>query len=394
MDKPTISKLFSDAAKRLRTEFEFIRSSQPHSAEKGIEVENILKSFLNSHLPHRFCAGSGIIIDNDNTISKQTDVIIYDVFSSPIYRYAENAQIIPADTVASVIEVKTCLNKSEIKDGYEKIASCKQLKKRPFSQLDQKSTGSELATVGTFGVIFGFDSDTSLETLADNIGELNKDYESRLWPDMVVVLDKGILSYGISYPGEENLAGELATPCGDDFQIPPFYVHLIVHKDGEFSLNRFFCNLLSHLTFYPRRPSTPPFDTILEGAPKQVRIIKAYQHNTKRQLKPAPSEMHIENKPKPPVSMGVKDENDRQIGLLQFIPWQDGAVIRWYGRIPLQDLLGFLLSKPEGIVIKQPHSDAQLSSVLNITEEDFRRWPEILAKNTDLTGSLEYANST
>jgi len=253
MEKPTISSLLSDAAKLLRSEFEFIRSSNPHAAEKGSEVEGILRTFLNQHMPQRYHAGSGFIIDNTNNISRQTDVIIYDALSSPLYRASERAQIVPADTVACVIEVKTCLSKSELQNAFEKITSCKSLKKRPFSDLDQRSTGSQLTTVETLGIIFGFDSDISLETLASHLKELNKSCPSNLWPDMVVVLDKGVLEYWVSWPGESNLAGELANSGSEGFPIPPFYVHLTVLYDGNYSLNRFFNRLLSQLTFYPRR---------------------------------------------------------------------------------------------------------------------------------------------
>ena len=68
MENLTISKLFYDAAKLLRAEFTYTRSTNPIAPEKGEEVENIVKKFLNSHLPQRFRAGSGIIIDNDNNV--------------------------------------------------------------------------------------------------------------------------------------------------------------------------------------------------------------------------------------------------------------------------------------------------------------------------------------
>jgi hypothetical protein len=389
----TISELFSEAANRLRAEFEFARSTNPHPGEKGAEVEEVLKSFLNSHLPQRFHSGSGYIIDNDNNISKQTDVVIYDALSSPVYRASSKTQIIPADTVAAVIEVKTCLNKTEVKDSFEKILSCKKLRKTPLSKIDQKSTGSNLATVATMGVIFGFDSDTSLKTLGDNLAELNKTCESKLWPDMLIVLDKGVLSYGVSFPGQRQLAGGMAPPCGEDFVIPPMAVYLVAHNDEQFSLNRFFSRLLAHLTFYPHRVSNPPFDVMLADTAKQARIVAPYQYNTKGQLKPSPPEMNIENEPEAPFSMRVDDENGEQLGLMQFIPWQDGSVIRWYGKMPLQALLLLLLPTRKVTIINQPDSPFQLSSLLNVTAEAFRTWPEILAKNSNMIGTLIEVNS-
>jgi len=384
MGKQTISSLLSDAATLLRQEFEYVRKSIPHSGKKGEAVEAILKRFLNSHLPQRFHAGSGFLIDNENNISRQTDVIVYDALSSPLYRSSEEAQIIPFDTAVAVIEVKSCLNKKELKDAFDKIASCKVLKKRPLSQLDQRPTGSRLTTIGTFGIVFGFDSNIKLETLAEHVKEFNKGYDSNLWPDEIIILDKGVIDYGVLFPGEMDIAAVLAPLCDDKFLIPPIYVNLIIHKDGEFSLNRFFCNLLSHLTFYPRRPCTPPFEVILEGTPKKAMTVTGYQFNTKRELKPVPPEMY--GNQEPPISMRINDSMGKQIAEMHFIPWQDGAAIRLFGAISLEFLLQIILRKRVKVI---EHSGAQFSSILKITEEDFRKWPEILSKRNDMTGSLE-----
>lgn len=244
MEKPTISALFTDAATKLRHDFEFIRSSSPHAGEKGAEVEEILKAFLNQHLPQRFRAASGFVIDNENNLSVQTDVIIYDALASPVYRYSDKTLILPADTVASVIEVKSRLNKANLEDAYKKIASCKALKKRPLSNADQKPTGSDLATIATFGVVFGFDSDTSLATLSKHVEELNQRYDSTLWPDMILVLDKGIITYLVQFPGEEPSV-DLMPRDSNEFLLAPFYVNLVISEEGLFSLNRFFITLLT-----------------------------------------------------------------------------------------------------------------------------------------------------
>ena len=100
METPTISGLLAEAGKKLRSDFDYIRSTNPHPGEKGAEVEVVLKKFLNQHLPQRFRAASGIMIDNANHVSRQTDVIVYDALTSPVYRYAENLLILPVDTVA------------------------------------------------------------------------------------------------------------------------------------------------------------------------------------------------------------------------------------------------------------------------------------------------------
>jgi hypothetical protein len=108
----TVAQLFNDAAKKLRAEFEYIRSTNPHPGEKGAEAENVVRDFLNHHLPQRFRATSGIIIDKANSLSPQTDVIIYDALISPVYRYSEEMLMLPLDRSSTRKRSKTDTRKS------------------------------------------------------------------------------------------------------------------------------------------------------------------------------------------------------------------------------------------------------------------------------------------
>lgn len=392
MNTPTVSQLFHDASDRLRSEFEYIRKTNPHAGTKGEEVEEILKKFFNDHLPKRYHTTSGIIIDNEDNVSKQTDVIIYDALASPVYRASDTLQILPIDTIASVVEVKTCLNKKELEDAYEKIASCKKLKKTNLSSIDLKPTGSDLTTIGTLGVVFGFDSDTTLEALAEGMVELNKKYPSELWPNMVVVLDKGVVDYFVQFPGVNEFPGTVCPPCDGKFRSPPFYIHLAIDADDKFTLNRFFIKLLSHLTFFAHRPSAPPFDAILKGAAKQALTIQGYQYDTNQKLNPAPEANWFQNNPKVKLSLVLQTNDGKQLGVLNFVPWQDGAILRWVGVMPLNLFLLPILGT-DVMVVQQPNSNVQLSEVLKFTEENFKRLPEIISqKMKNMVGVLHQAD--
>jgi hypothetical protein len=65
-EKSTIAGLISKAAKKLRADFEHIRETVSHSGEKGSETEDKVREFLNGHLPKRFHATKGFVIDADN----------------------------------------------------------------------------------------------------------------------------------------------------------------------------------------------------------------------------------------------------------------------------------------------------------------------------------------
>ncbi|MGB8478784.1 MAG: DUF6602 domain-containing protein [Acidobacteriaceae bacterium] len=143
----TIAGLISKATEKLRQDFEYIRETNIHNGEMGGETEAKVREFLNNHMPKRFHATSGFVIDIDNQMSNHQDVIIYDALSSPVYRYEEHNQIVSSDAVSSIIEVKSVLNKAHLANGYEKIAEVKRLRKRPISDMDQKATESALTTV-------------------------------------------------------------------------------------------------------------------------------------------------------------------------------------------------------------------------------------------------------
>ena len=148
-EKQTIAGLISQAAKKLRDDFEYIRETISHSGEKGGETEDKVREFLNGHLPKRFHATKGFVIDADSQMSDHQDVIIYDEQSSPVYRYDGANQIVSADAVAAIMEVKAVLNKSQLEEAFGKIEEVKRLKKRPISGMDQKATESTLTTTGT-----------------------------------------------------------------------------------------------------------------------------------------------------------------------------------------------------------------------------------------------------
>lgn len=390
-DKITISTLFSKAAKFMRSEFEFIRNSNPHSGEKGEEIENVLINFLNVHMPKRFQATSGFIIDEQNGISKQTDIIIYDSFSSPVYRSSTKSQIVPVNSVASVIEVKTSLNKAALEDAVEKIASCRRLKKRELDESDQSSTGSALRNISTQGIIFGFDSDTSLETLSDNLVSILGNYSSDLWPEMVVVLDKGVIGFSVQFPGAKSFSGGFSIPAGDRFPLAPMYICLGVYKDGEFTFNRFFTRVLAQLNFYPRRSNLPNFDVAMEGASTDVLNIAGYQYNLSRQLAPVREEDYgFQSKVKWQIDLFSKSKasESHRIGIIQHLNWQDGAVIRKFGGFDLFQVLLKLVQKQEFSIINDDKNGCQLSSVLSVSLDDFKKWPLLIDKHTKYKAKL------
>lgn len=384
-EKSTIAGLISKAAKKLRDDFEHIRETISHAGEKGGETEDKVREFLNGHMPKRFHATKGFVIDADNQMSDHQDVIIYDEQSSAVYKYEGANQIVSADAVAAIMEVKAVLNKSQLEEAFAKIEEVKRLKKRAISEMDQKATASTLTTTGTLGIILGFGSDISLEKLAEHCVDLNEKYETAHRPDIIVVLDVGVINYTAQFIGARNI-GDVGVASDDEFVIPPCYVHLVAREDGAFSLNRLFTHLLSHLALYPRRPSIPPFSVLLEGTSSIVHTLGVYQFNTERRLVRYEASSPTLSRQNPIIRIRHRASKE-ELATLTYIPWQDGGVIRKKGKIPLIALLvWFTKGEPPRTMQVE---DTELSMVMKVTRPEFEKWPKTIERQSDMTATLE-----
>lgn len=90
-----------------------------HNLTKGelreIFVSNVLKSFLTS----QFGIGTGIIINQENEQSRQTDIVIYDNRILPPFIKEQEKGVYPAQSVIATIEVRTTLDKGGIEEANE-----------------------------------------------------------------------------------------------------------------------------------------------------------------------------------------------------------------------------------------------------------------------------------
>jgi hypothetical protein len=231
-----------------------------------------------------------------------------------------------------------------------------------------------MITTNTLGCVFAFDSYTSLDTLAENIKEINSKYESQYWIDLVAVLDRGVIGYAMQLPFGQNPLMFFGGACTEDFQIAPYYVHLIKHESSDMSLNYFFMKLMAHLTFFRKRSSID-ISSILGPDPSQVMTIQGYQYNLSRQLVPA-EDSHLEEKfqnPRIRFNLYSKKEG-KLLGQVCLWPWQDGAVITCSVSFNPKIIFRhyFRTLKLDGLVLPAGMGmNMWLSSVLPISEEDF-----------------------
>jgi len=371
-----LDEVISSAGRKLREEFQEIQKSNPHAGERGSEAEETLKRFLKEKLPQRFDIASGVVVGADRSISRQCDVIIYDAMNSPVYRAGPRLRILPRDNVPAVIEVKSKLNKDELRDAAAKIATVKKIKPTPICGADQPVTFSEIITTSIFGCVFAFDSYTSLETLAENLRDINADEEnSDHWIDLVVILDKGCIGYTLQPIFQQEFIGWTGGSVDEDFIIPSLYVHLVQSELGDRTLNHFFVRLMSHLTFF-RKISAIDLITLLRGTQFPAQTIQGYQYNLKRQLVPAEVSHQSSTFEFPKIRFNLYSAKTRKFdGQMCFLPWQDGAVLTFSTLFDPTALFARFLAalQAKGQLMKNRFHDTSIwtSSVLPLSEQRF-----------------------
>ena len=105
-----LNDFFRLKVKELNTQFEQAKALiVNHNLSVGLILEEILREFLRAVLPGRFGITQGFIAMGA-TLSRQCDIIIYNcVDYAPLY-LAGDIKIVPSESVAAVIEVKSSIN--------------------------------------------------------------------------------------------------------------------------------------------------------------------------------------------------------------------------------------------------------------------------------------------
>jgi hypothetical protein len=99
-----------------------------HPGEYGGYREAICRDFLKFFTPGRFAISQGFLINNNDEISSQCDIIVYDVNSTPLLQNESRQRFFPVETVCVVGEVKSKLYKTELKEAVNKLANTNKIK--------------------------------------------------------------------------------------------------------------------------------------------------------------------------------------------------------------------------------------------------------------------------
>jgi len=151
-----------------------------HNPTIGTLTETVLREFLKEHLPESVGVAQGFVLGNDDVLSPQMDIVLYDRHRhAPVYRL-HDIVILRPEAVLSIIEVKTTINKSIMHDA---VRYFRRLPYIPHVQThlfiyDAKSIdsiGSYLRSFPHEGEWKSFDHDT-FEMLPDYVTGIDESY--------------------------------------------------------------------------------------------------------------------------------------------------------------------------------------------------------------------------
>lgn len=164
-----------------------------HAGDRGAEREDILEEFLTPRLPDQLAIGRREVRATNGRWSKQEDLIIYDRLTCPRLFVGSRSQIFPVESIAAVIEVKTRLNTASIREASENIRQVRSLKKTGQSTRVGSGSIEFGPPTPTFGALFAYDLDLSLETFRERWVEAQSPLQPEHRINLVCILDEMVM---------------------------------------------------------------------------------------------------------------------------------------------------------------------------------------------------------
>jgi len=160
-----------------------------HKPTAGDHRESSVAKLLAEHLPKRYEISSGLILSSDGEFSNQSDIIISDALNNAPLFDPESNKIWLVESVYSVIEVKTQLTPTTLRDSIDKCQKFKKMNRKYFSDHVNQRINDSLF------IIWGFES-AKTETFYKNYKELIKDIPIEEQPDFVICPSQFLVTGG------------------------------------------------------------------------------------------------------------------------------------------------------------------------------------------------------
>lgn len=195
-----LDQLLSSAEDKLWSDFDRAGVFN-HSGVIGSAREGAVARFLREHLPERFVVTTGQAVDASGVQTPQLDLILYDSYlSAPLLRRSAGPELLPAEALIAVVEVKSKFTREEAATCVRASTSLSQLDVYDGRFVASRIAGADAADRAPRCMysILAFESDLSAmdwaakewKRLREVAGEVEADV-SRI--DRLTVLSRGLL---------------------------------------------------------------------------------------------------------------------------------------------------------------------------------------------------------
>lgn len=186
-----------------------------HSLSQGEALEDAVRQLLNGRLPEALGVTHGEIVDRHGNHSGQVDVVIFDRNRTPrLYTSGPSGhQVIPAEGVLAVVEVKTRVEASSIPGVVKHMQTIKKLERSAYHarpmHLSMEIYGASASTFPILYSLFAFESGSPHSVVASLKAETDHlPLSQRI--DCGVILDPGYAILNATF----RAGGPSAKPLG------------------------------------------------------------------------------------------------------------------------------------------------------------------------------------
>ena len=171
-----------------------------HSGEYGTYREHSCIDLLQMFVPANLGISDGFVITNNGNISTQCDIIIYDKNKMPKISI-DKYKIFLAEAVVGVVEVKSVLNATKLKDSLIKLSKIKSYKS-PQPHIIQHAPFLDMVTA----IIF-HKYDSSLDNMVNYLDECvyDKSISPKNKHNLILSIEDGLIGYDHSNVKEQYI---------------------------------------------------------------------------------------------------------------------------------------------------------------------------------------------
>lgn len=176
-----------------------------HNQEYGVYREKLCKDFIKFFIPQSYDISDGFVINNNDEVSHQCDIIIYDRNFTPLLQSENRQRFFPIETIAAVGEIKSDMSFVQLKEALRKLSKLKKIRKdiqfpeifsRQFKSEDNVPYDPDILgfdQINTFLICRKFTFDFA--ELPNKMNEIYEGIDNSLRHNLILSIEDGLLYY-------------------------------------------------------------------------------------------------------------------------------------------------------------------------------------------------------